>query len=110
MRAILPITAVFLTSLLVCASGGTEPIDQEALRGPWTSGGPSFDFLIGETTILFEFDMREHPYRLEGDVLVVDFDNPTLGTVRSRIVRLTADVLELEYERVGTRKLYTKMR
>ncbi len=33
----------------------------EALKGAWTRGGPSFDMLIQDRTILFEFDMKEHP-------------------------------------------------
>ncbi len=39
--------------------------------------------------------MREHPYELEGQVLVVDFENPVLGIQRKEIVRLTQDELKL---------------
>ena len=109
-RARLIIVVLHLAALLACASHSSGRVDREALRGPWSSGGPSFDFSIGETTILFEFDMREHPYRLEGDVLVVEFDDPAIGTVRSRIIRVTEDLLELEYEAHGERRIYTKMR
>jgi len=42
-----------------------------------------------------EFDMKEHPYRLDGNVLIIDFEDPTLGVQRKRILRLTDDELNL---------------
>jgi hypothetical protein len=104
--------AVFLALLLLnCASarpGGI--VDAALLKGAWTSGGPSFDFDIGERTILFEFDMKEHPYVTEGNTVVIDFQDPTLGVQRKRVIRLTADVLEWEDEQFGVRGVYRRMR
>ncbi len=71
--------------------------------GAWTSAGPSFDFDIRESTILYEFDMQEHPYTVEGDTLVIDFRSVSLGVQRKRIVKLTPDVLVLQdIEREGS--------
>ncbi len=66
--------------------------------------------LIKERTILFEFDMKEHPYRLEGNTIVIDFQDPTLGVQRKRIIRLTADELEIEDQPSGHRGVYRRMR
>lgn len=71
-------------------------IDRSALMGAWTSEGPSFDFDIRESTILYEFDMQEHPYTLEGDTLVIDFRSVSLGLQRKHIVSLTPDALVLQ--------------
>ena len=64
--------------------------------GAWTSGGPSFDFDIRESTILYEFDMQEHPYTIEGDTLVIDFRSVSLGVQKKLVVELTPDVLVLQ--------------
>ncbi len=82
---------------LVAACATTRPtVNLANLKGDWWSNGPSFDMVIYGRTILFEFDMKEHPYRVEGNVLVIDFQDPSLGIQRKRIVRLTADELEIE--------------
>lgn len=92
-----------------CAKPPVEYAQTSLLMGAWTTGGPSFDFVIRPQTILFEFDMKEHPYHLEGDVLVIDFEDPTLGVQRKRIVRVNATELELEDLEYGTREVYTRM-
>ena len=86
-----------LTVALLVGCGWSPPpgVDRDLLQAAWTSDGDSFDFVIGERTILYEFDMREHPYELEGQVLVIDFEDPALGVQRKEIVRLTQDELEL---------------
>lgn len=92
-----------------CAKRPVEYAQSSLLLGAWTSGGPSFDFVIRRRTILFEFDMKEHPYHLEEDVLVIDFEDPTLGVQRKRIVRVTATELELVDLQSGKRGVYTRM-
>lgn len=84
-----------------CSWSPAPSIDRALLHAAWTSDGGSFDFVIGEHTILYEFDMREHPYTLEGNILVIDFLDPTLGVQRKEIVRLTTDELELRDVDVG---------
>jgi hypothetical protein len=74
----------------------TSGIDRSALMGAWTSGGPSFDFDIRESTILYEFDMQQHPYTIEGDTLVIDFRSVSLGVQKKLVVELTPDVLVLQ--------------
>ena len=106
MRTVAVLAVVFLH----CASRPAPAIDTALLRGAWTSGGPSFDFNIGERTILFEFDMKEHPYVVEGNSVVIDFQDPTLGVQRKRVIRLTADLLEWEDEEFGVRGVYRRMR
>ena len=101
--------ALLLALLAGCAKPPVEHAQASMLIGGWTSGGPSFDFVIRRQTILFEFDMKEHPYRLEGDVLVIDFEDPSLGVQRKRIVRLSATELELEDLASGSRSVYTRM-
>ena len=69
------------------------------LKGAWwKDGDPSFTWLIMDNTILTEFDMKEHPYRVEGNVLIIDFEDPTLGVQRKIILRLTGDELEFRDE------------
>ncbi len=99
-----------LTVLLVACAPRARTPEPSLLLGAWTSGGPSFDMLIKPRTILFEFDMKEHPYRLERDVLVIDFQDPTLGVQRKKILRLTKDELEIEDEPSGLRGTYHRMR
>lgn len=85
-------------------------IDRQLLKGAWTSGGPSFDMLIQDSTILFEFDMKEHPYQLSDSLLIIDFEDPTLGMQTKKILSLTRDKLvfrDLQSETVGT---YHRMR
>jgi hypothetical protein len=101
----LPLLALLFFS---CASG--TAVDAHLLKGPWTSGGPSFDFDIGERTILFEFDMKEHPYTIEGRTVVIDFQDPALGIQRKRVLLLTEDVLEWQDEQYGVRGVYRRMR
>ncbi len=102
--------ALSLVVLAACARPRVPPPSPSLLEGAWTSGGPSFDMLIKERTILFEFDMKEHPYRLEGNTIVIDFQDPTLGVQRKRIIRLTADELEIEDQPSGHRGVYRRMR
>ena len=77
----------------------SQKIDPEMLKGSWwKDGDPSFTWLIMDRTILTEFDMKEHPYRVEGNVLIIDFEDPTLGVQRKIILRLTDDELEFRDE------------
>jgi hypothetical protein len=94
--------------VVVClslASGCTTPqsnqIDRQLLQTAWAADGVNFEFVIGEDTILYEFDMKEHPYALDGNILVVDFQDPTLGVQRKEILRLTKEELELRDVRLG---------
>jgi hypothetical protein len=104
-------TAAILVLLLSgCATQSSSQIDRSLLKGAWTSGGPSFDFNVGDRFILFEFDMKEHPYEIDGDVVVIDFQDPTLGIQRKRIIRLSDDTLEWEDEHYGVRGVYRRMR
>ena len=91
-----------------CAAQSTV-VTKGQLLGPWTSGGTSFDFDIRESTILYEFDMQEHPYTLEDDVLVIDFRSASLGIQRKRIVTLTPEVLVLQDERTGSGTEFHRM-
>ena len=95
--------------LLGCAGSQTGRVDAALLRGAWSVDGQNFDFVIQERTILFEFDMKEHPYRLEDDVVVVDFEDPSLGIQRKRIVRLSAEELEWEDQAFGGRETYRRL-
>ena len=92
-------TALLAIFLIRCTSSPAQTIDVEKLKGAWwKEGEPSFTWLIMDRTILMEFDMKEHPYRLEGNVLIIDFEDPTLGVQRKRILRLTDDELEFKDE------------
>ena len=106
----IPILRITLTLLLLgCAGSPARQVDVQRLKGAWTTGGPSFDFVIQDRTILFEFDMKEHPYRIEGDVVVIDFQDPTLGVQRKRIIRVTDDELEWEDVEYQVRGVYQRM-
>ena len=78
-----------------CTASQSNQIDRQLLHAAWSGDGGSFEFVIGENTILYEFDMKEHPYTLDGNILVVDFQDPTLGVQRKEILRLTKEELEL---------------
>lgn len=98
------------TLLFACTSSRSQTIDVEKLKGAWwKEGEPSFTWLIMDRTILMEFDMKEHPYRLEGDVLIIDFEDPTLGVQRKRILRLTDDELEFKDEQYEDSEVLRKM-
>ena len=102
---------LIVTFLLGCTSSLSQTIDIEKLKGAWwKEGEPSFTWLIMDRTILMEFDMKEHPYRLEGNVLVIDFEDPTLGVQRKRILRLTDDELEFKDEQYGGTEVLRKMK
>jgi hypothetical protein len=101
-----------VTFLLIgCSGSPAQTIDVEKLKGAWwKEGEPSFTWLIGDYTILTEFDMKEHPYRLEGNVIVIDFEDPTLGVQRKRILRLTDDELEFKDEQYEGTEILRKMK
>lgn len=71
-------------------------VDTSLLKGPWSPDGGNFALAIGDTTILFEFDMKDHPYTLRGDTLVIDFQDPTLGVQKKLILKLTKDTLAIQ--------------
>src|SRR5437773_12006868 len=87
-----------------------QTIDVEKLKGAWwKEGEPSFTWLIKDRTILMEFDMKEHPYRLEGNVLLIDFADPTVGFQPKRILRLTDDELKFQDEAHGLTEVLKQM-
>lgn len=87
-------------------AGAPRTIDVEHLQGAWFGDGPSFELVVHDRTILFEFDMKEHAYRLDGDLLIVTYDD---GERRHRVVRLTDEEMEWESEATGQRSvLYRK--
>ena len=96
MKAALLCVALLLSG---CASAGRPVIDPARLLGPWFADGPSFEIVIQERTILYEFDMQEHPYRLDGDVLIIEFED---GEQRKRITRLTENEMEWRDEKFAT--------
>ena len=99
------------TFLIACTSSMAQTIDVEKLKGAWwKEGEPSFTWLIMDRTILMEFDMKEHPYRLEGNVLIIDFEDPTLDVQRKRILRLTDDELEFKDEQYDGTEVLRKMK
>ena len=106
------VCAVSLGTLLIASTIlPAQTIDVEKLKGVWwKEGEPSFTWLIKDRTILIEFDMKEHPYRLEGNVLIIDFEDPTLGVQRKRILRLTDDELEFRDEEYGFTEVLRKMK
>jgi hypothetical protein len=94
----------FLAFAVSVSPQGTD-IDRQLLKGAWTSGGPSFDMVIQDSTILFEFDMKEHPYTLNDSLLIIDFQDPTLGIQTKKILKLTKKELvfrDLQSEMIGT--------
>lgn len=96
-----PLVAVLTISAAAIAAACTSSaaVDRKQLIGPWFSDGPSFVIEIGEHAILFEQDMLEHPYQLDGDLLSIEFyDGPRLW----RILRLTSSELVLRDEQVDT--------
>jgi hypothetical protein len=91
---------------LVALGASPRSVDVERLKGAWFGDGPGFELVVNDRTILFEFDMKEHAYRLDGDVLIISYDD---GERRQRIVRLTDDEMEWETEATAARSvLYRK--
>ena len=82
--------------LPACVALSTNRIDTRHLKGGWTSHGGGFEFQVKDHTILYEFDMKEHPYKIKGGVLIVDFQNDKLGIQRNKILHLTETELELK--------------
>ncbi|NNG17705.1 MAG: hypothetical protein HKM89_14615 [Gemmatimonadales bacterium] len=95
-------------AVLGCVSG-SGGINKNELMGAWTSGGPSFDFYIQDSTVLYEFDMEEHPYVLDGDVMVVDFGSEELGIQRKQILLLSKDSLVLQDVQTATSTTFHRM-
>lgn len=52
--------------------------------------------------------MKEHPYHLEGNTVVIDRQDPTIGTQRKRIIRVTESELVWEDEIYHTREVYRR--
>lgn len=76
-------------------------IDRNLLKGGWSPDGDTFVMAVEDSTILYEFDMKNHPYMLKGDTIIVDFQDPTLGVQKKLVLRLTADTLvikDVEYD------------
>ena len=93
--------AVVLGLLSICAS--PRSVDVQRLKGAWFGDGPSFELVVRDRTILFELDMKEHAYRIDGDVLIIAYDD---GEQRHRIVRLTDEEMEWESEATATRSVF----
>jgi len=85
----------FLIFFLLFASCIHTRINPDLLKGAWRSSHESFDFDVRDKTILYEFDMQEHPYTLEGDLLTVDLGQD-LGINRARVLKLTEKILILQ--------------
>lgn len=93
----------------VPGTGAAQTIDKEKLKGAWwIEGEPSFTWLVMDRTILMEFDMKEPPYRLEGNVLVIDSGDPAVSAQRTRILRLTDEELEIQDEQAGAKEILRK--
>jgi hypothetical protein len=102
---------IFLLSfLIICTTVFAQTIDPALLQGAWSSDGENFTFVIRERTIFFEFDMREHPYRLERNVVIIDFEDPTLGVQRKHILRLTDTELEIRDEVFDATEVLKRMK
>ena len=97
-----------LAPILGLACTSTPGIRRQELLGAWTSGG-SFDFDVRDSTVLYEFDMQEHPYVLQGAVMVVDFGSEELGIQRKRILALSTDSLVLQDVRTGTSTTFRRV-
>ena len=97
--------------VLSCSQGNnlsleenTLPIEKEMLNGVWGSDGRTYDFVIEDDTILYEYEMVQHPYTIKNNVIIVDHGRE-LGTRRSRILELTEETLvlqDLETENTAT--------
>jgi hypothetical protein len=74
----------------------TSGIDRKDILGAWSADGQNFTWVIDTTTILFEIDMKPHPYRLVADTLIIDREDPTIGIQKTRIVRLAGDTMMIE--------------
>jgi hypothetical protein len=85
-------------------------IDREKLMGPWSTDGESFALAIEDAAILYEFDMKEHPYTLKGDTIIVDFQDPTLGVQKKLVLKLTADTLVLQDVEYGVSDTLIRVR
>src|SRR5262245_3639352 len=111
LRGMTRLRTILLAIFLGYTCFAAQTIDLKKLKGAWwKEGEPSFTWLIMDRTILMEFDMKEHPYRLEGNVLVIDFEDPTLGVQRKRIIRLTDDELEIKDEQYDVSEVLRKMK
>lgn len=77
----------------------TYPLET-MIAGAWTSRGGSFEMYLDdkEKTILYEYNMRKYPYRMEGDCIVVDMsaDSDEPPVRKLRIISAREDTLELE--------------
>jgi hypothetical protein len=100
---------VAVVLLAGCASAGRTPIDPGLLKGAWRSDHEAFDFDIRDRVILYEFDMREHPYVLAGDTLTVDL-GPELGTARRQVLKVTRDSLVVRDLESGALGRFSRMK
>ena len=99
---------LFLAFIVSLGFQGTG-IDRQLLKGAWTSGGPSFDMFVQDSTILFEFDMMDHPYTLKDSLLIIDFQDPILGIQTKKILTLTAQELVFRDLESGMTGRHTRM-
>lgn len=104
MRRFLPFV-IFLLLFVSCVHSRINP---DLLKGAWRSDHESFDFDIRQNVILYEFDMQEHPYTLDGDLLTVDL-GPDSGINRARILELTEKTLTLQDLETGKVSRYSRM-
>ena len=95
--SLLVAVSIFLFALSIgCVDKHHTKIDSYMLIGVWASNHESFDFKVTENSILYEADMKEHPYRIEDNVLIVDFEGDSMDTRRSTIIELSKDLLILQ--------------
>ena len=110
-RLMVIMAVVCVGMIFSCAHGDRrssgEPslrIDRKMLIGVWASDGRTFDFVIEDDTILYEYEMVKHSYTIKNNVIIVDHGRE-LGTRRSRILELTEETLvlqDLETENTAT--------
>lgn len=97
----------FVVVLLLLAGCAHTTARKDLLIGAWRSTHEAFD--IRDKVILYEFDMQEHPYTLEGALLTVDL-GPDSGINRSKILKLSDTTLVLQYLETGAIQEFTRMK
>ena len=90
--------------------GSGAPQAPEALLGAWSADGQTFTWVIDADSILFEIDMRNHPYTMSGDTLLIDRGDPAIGIQKTRVLRGTADTLVIQDVISGTSEALIRLR
>jgi hypothetical protein len=106
-----PPSARLDTAALPTAGAAAESTSDrlDLLLGAWSADGENFVWVIDSTTILFEADMQQHPYRLVGDTLVIERGGPA-EMQKTRILRLNRDTLVIADAVEGTPEALLRLR